>query len=282
MRPSSRILKACAVLVASLCANFASAQTPVPYNRIGTWHAGIECFTFDDVLGDSWRFVNTPVGTVPLDTPVRITAVAIVGIDATCAAVIGTLEVLAVVPVGVNPGTDFCFGNGGDQMGCTNCPCTNDAAVDSRGGCLNSSGRSARLLSEGSTSLTTADLCFRMRRGVAASFAILISGTSLAPANPGNPCFANNPGSGIQSIAFDGLRCVTGTTLRHGGRGIDANGEVGMLTNPWGYCAAGFPGNAAFISGHTRYFQAIYRDLDTAVCQRSLNTTQATRISFTP
>lgn len=282
MRTSSRILEACLVLIALLGANSARAQTPVPYNRIGTWRAGIQCFTFDDVLGDSWRFVNTPVGTVPLDIPVRVTAVAIVGVDATCAAVIGTLEVVSVVPAGLAPGTEFCFGDGGDQASCTNCPCGNNAAIDSRGGCLNSSGRSARLLTEGSTSLTTADLCFRLRRGVPASFAILISGTGLAPTNPANPCFTNSPGSGAQSLAFDGLRCVTGSTLRHGGRGIDVNGKVGILTNPWGFCAAGFPGNAAFTSGHTRYFQAIYRDLDTAVCQRGLNTTQATGISFTP
>jgi len=271
-----------ALLTASASAQVTPSPNPIPYNRIGTLHAGIQCQTFDDVFGDSWRLINVPPGQVQLDIPVRITAVATVLSDVSCAASIGTLDIVSVTPIGLDPGTSFCFGNGGDQLGCTSCPCGNNAATTSRGGCINSSGRSARLVTEGFSSLNASDLCFRVVRAAPSSFALLYSGTAQAPNNPANPCFTVNPGSGLRSASYDGLRCVARNIIRHGGRPIDANGEVGALTNPWGFCAAAFPGHSVFLIGHTRYFQVIYRDLSTAVCMRGLNTTQGTGISFTP
>ncbi len=179
-------------------------------------------------------------------------------------------------------GADFCNGDGGDQMGCTNCPCSNNAPVGSVGGCHNSVGRSAKLISDGSDSVTAATLCFRLQRGVPGSFAMLLSGSARAPDNPLNPCFTLNPGSGTRALAFDGLRCAVGAVLRHGGRAVDANGDVGTLTTSWGYCAAGFPNHVQFLPGHTRYFQVIYRDAGDAVCGRGLNTSQGVAISFAP
>ena len=43
----------------------------------------------------------------------------------------------------------FCFGDGGDQLGCTDCPCGNTASVGSVGGCLNGAGASGELVAFG-------------------------------------------------------------------------------------------------------------------------------------
>lgn len=262
----------------------ASAQAPTPflYNRVGTLHAGIQCVTWDDVQFETWTLTGPVALQVPFNVEVRVIGTATPGLDPNCAASGGMILVSSVLMVTDDPGTDFCLGDGGDQAGCTNCPCGNNAPIGSNGGCLNSAGSSAELISEGTDSLLAADLCFRMENGVPNSFSILVSGTAQAPSNPLHPCFTLNPGSGVQSMAFDGLRCAVGNIVRHGGRSVDANGEVGGLSAPWGFCSAGFPGNSVFAAGQTRFFQSIYRDNDQAVCMRGLNTTQGTAITFTP
>ena len=53
---------------------------------------------------------------------------------------------------------DSCNGDGGDQAGCTDCPCSNNASQGTVGGCLNSAGTSLRLLGTGSDSISAADL----------------------------------------------------------------------------------------------------------------------------
>ena len=50
-------------------------------------------------------------------------------------------------------GDSFCFGDGGDQMGCSDCPCGNNADFESAGGCLNAAGGSAQLVALGSASV---------------------------------------------------------------------------------------------------------------------------------
>ena len=49
---------------------------------------------------------------------------------------------------------DQCNGDGGDQMGCTDCPCTNNAPQGTIGGCLNSAGTASRLIGTGDPSLS--------------------------------------------------------------------------------------------------------------------------------
>ncbi len=184
---------------------------------------------------------------------------------------------------------EFCFGDGGNQAGCTNCPCSNNATIGSGGGCLNSGGAGARLIGSGNPSVTlppnsTTDLRFGLTGAPANAFCILNSGDAVAPGNPVNPCFGMN--SGAQAASFDGLRCAITNTRRHGGRSADVSGEVGVTNNPWG--GEGGPpvgiANAGdgFGAGQTRYFQVIHRDEPLAVCMRGLNTSQAIEITFFP
>ncbi len=188
-----------------------------------------------------------------------------------------------------NPFPDWCHGNGGNQMGCTNCPCSNNAPPMARGGCRNSANKSARLFPSGSKSVSmppnvTGDLRFGMSGAPAFAFCILNSGNGCAPGGMANPCFGMN--SGIQAFQFDGLRCAIQSTRRHGGRAADPGGWIGVTNNPWG--GEGGPpvgiANAGlgFVAGQTRFFQVINRDDPLAQCQRGLNTSQAIEVTFEP
>lgn len=182
-----------------------------------------------------------------------------------------------------------CNGDGGDQMGCTNCPCMNNATPGTIGGCLNSAGSSLRLAATGNPSVTlpsgdSTDLRFAVSGAPAGAFCILNSGDGLAPANMANPCFGLS--SGAQALQFDGLRCAIINTRRHGGRSADGNGDVGATNSPWG--GEGGPpvgianAGGGFAAGQTRFFQIINRDDPLAVCMRALNTSQSVEVTFTP
>lgn len=183
----------------------------------------------------------------------------------------------------------LCDGDGGNQAGCTNCPCSNNAPVGTIGGCLNSAGTGARLAASGDTSASlgsgsTTDLRFTLHEAVPGAFAVLLSGDSLAPTNAANPCFGL--GTGTQAASLDGLRCVLQNIRRHGGRAVDSNGEVGVTNSPWGGEAApaagiAHAGGANFMAGQTRFFQAYYREDQTQVCMRGINTSQALCVEFT-
>lgn len=183
--------------------------------------------------------------------------------------------------MGANPELmdNLCNGDGGDQVGCTACPCMNDAAPGTVGGCLNSADSSTRLVASGSTSVSVADLRFEVSGAPPFVNAVLLSGSALAPANSTNPCFGLS--SGIQSSNFDGLRCVVQGILRHGVRLANDQGDVGVTTNGWG-TPHGFFGFAAFTAGATRHFQVIHRDDVENVCMTGLNTSQAVSVSFAP
>ena len=182
----------------------------------------------------------------------------------------------------------FCNGDGGDQLGCTNCPCMNDAPLGTIGGCLNSVSTSAKLIASGNASISlpsgsAVDLRFDLTGAPPSAFCLLVSGDALAPGNTSNPCFGMD--SGLQSLNYDGLRCAILNTRRHGGRSADVNGEVGFTNNGWGGANApnaGLVQQAGFVSGQTRFFQAINRDNPTLACMRGLNSSQALEIRFTP
>jgi len=184
---------------------------------------------------------------------------------------------------------NFCNGDGGDQLGCTDCPCGNNAAPGTIGGCLNSALTSSRLVASGDPAVNlmpgdTGDLRFALTSGRPNSFCVLTSGDALAPRNPGNPCFGFD--SGLQALAYDGLRCAVFNTRRHGGRAADANGDVGITTNPWGGEGGPNVGIAAsgmgFAAGQTRFFQVVHRENPLLGCMRGLNTSQAVSVLFTP
>ena len=170
----------------------------------------------------------------------------------------------------------FCYGDGGDQMGCTDCPCGNNAPAGFTGGCLNSSGNGAELFAAGSTSLSTFNLAFTMTGGTPISFGALTSGQSRAPASPVNPCFGLD--SGISQPIIDGLRCAVQGILRHGTRAIDGTGST---VNPWGPSSPSWP-NAAFVAGQIRHFQVVYREMPALGCGTALNTSQGMTLTFRP
>lgn len=174
----------------------------------------------------------------------------------------------------------FCTGDGGDQAGCSDCPCGNNSAAGSGGGCTNSTGGSATLIALGGTSLSAGSLRIEATGVVPNSLGVLTSGAAQAPANPANPCFAQNPGSGIQSVNLDGLRCVVQGVLRHGARTSDAGGSIGAGTAGWGGGDPFFNLNQ-FAAGQTRHFQLVYRELPGTVCLTEQNTTQGVTVSFT-
>ncbi len=177
----------------------------------------------------------------------------------------------------------FCFGDGGDQLGCTDCPCANNAPPGTIGGCLNSSGNSGSLIDSGVPSASNDTLRFEATGLPASAFSILTSGDGIAPANAANPCFGLN--SGTQAMQFDGLRCAVMNTSRHGGRPADANGDVGLTNNGWGTPSGpptGLIAQGGFAAGQTRNYQLIYREDATLGCMRGLNTSQAVAVTFQP
>lgn len=186
------------------------------------------------------------------------------------------------------PYADFCNGDGGNQAGCTNCPCNNNSPAGTIGGCLNSVGGSARLAATGSPSISlphgsSADLRFSMTSAPSTVLTVLYSGSTLAPTGMNNPCLGMQ--SGVQSEFFDGIRCAVMNLRRHGNRQTDANGEIGIASNTWGGAnnpGAGIGVLGGFVAGQTRYFQGQYREDSMAVCMRGLNTTQAIEVTFAP
>ena len=184
--------------------------------------------------------------------------------------------------IGISTDTGFdesCNGDGGDQMGCTDCPCGNNAPLGTIGGCTNSSGNSTRLLPSGSPSISVMDLRFEASGLPPSNTGVLTSGNSLAPANMSNPCFGLN--SGVTSVTLDGLRCAVQGVLRHGVRPADANGDIGVTTNGWG-TPNGFFNFGAFVAGDTKHFQIIHRELAASVCQTGQSTSQAVSATFAP
>ena len=186
---------------------------------------------------------------------------------------------------------DSCSGDGGNQLGCTNCPCMNNAPAGTIGGCLNSAGTSTRIAASGDLSASlppgaTTDLRFTLTGAPAGALCVMTSGDAVAPQNMGNMCFGLS--SGVQSADRDGLRCAVTNTRRHGGRSASAFGEVINSSGPsrvWGGEAqpgGGLWKQGGFVAGQTRYFQVTYREDPLAVCGRGLNTSQAVEIVFEP
>lgn len=177
------------------------------------------------------------------------------------------------------PYHEFCFGDGGDQMGCTNCPCGNHSTVGACRGCTNGTGVGARIVASGSPDVMGDTMRVDMLGANPMTFALLVSGAHALPRFGSNPCFDHS--SGVPSVSFDGLRCTGGDSLRHGIRPTDANGDVGVTNSPWGEDPA-FLSGVGFVAGQTRNYQAYYRELPTLVCGRALNTSQAFSVTFLP
>ncbi len=168
---------------------------------------------------------------------------------------------------GVQPAS-FCFGDGSANP----CPCGNNVPAGNPTGCLNSSGVGASLDISGNLSVTNDSLRFDVAGAPPTGFGILVSGDNQLP--------SAQPGLGIR--VFDGLRCVGGNLIRHGGRSFD---NSGANITPWG--AGGNPpggliAQGGFVAGQTRHWQVFYRDLTTAICQTGRNFTSAVSTTFAP
>lgn len=183
----------------------------------------------------------------------------------------------------------LCAGDGGDQMGCTDCPCGNNAPTGTVGGCLNSASTSARLWASGASSVSlptgaSIDLRFGLEGAPAFAFGVLTSGNGLAPLSLANPCFGLD--SGVNSTSLDGLRCAVKNVRRHGGRAANGAGEIGTTNSPWGGDGPPVAGLAVafggFAAGSTRFFQVAHRESPLLGCGRGLNTSQAVAVGFTP
>lgn len=184
--------------------------------------------------------------------------------------------------------TDLCTGDGGDQLGCTDCPCGNNAPPQTVGGCLNSNGRSAQLLPGGSPSVSLPvnsldDLRFALRWSYPNSVSLLRAGYAVSPANLAHPCYGKDSGS--RNVFLDGLKCIGRGRTVHGARHSDTNGRIGFGNPPWGGEGgppAGLAQARGFSAGQIRYFQAWYRDDPNLGCGRGFNTSQAVVVIFEP
>jgi hypothetical protein len=141
------------------------------------------------------------------------------------------------------------------------CPCAMPF-VPVAGGCRNSTGQSATLLSQGTPIVASDTLEFRAAHMPPGTLPTLFQSTaSVAPAAFG-----------------DGLRCTGGTTLR-----------LGTLVAPNGSATWPAPGSPSLsvrgqipAAGGTRYYQAIYRNAATFCTPATFNLTEAERIVWVP
>lgn len=178
---------------------------------------------------------------------------------------------------------NLCNGDGGDQMGCTDCPsCNTNATVGTIGGCLNSAGNSGRLISSGTGSLLCHDLRFEATGLPASTIMVLQSSTLSSPKNMAHICYSLRSGTAHTMPGFDGLRCIAGPFKRYVTRSADLNGEIGQTNKAWGP-----PSNPMFLGerggavpGATLYYYGVYRDVDTTNCGTGLNTTQSVEVMF--
>ena len=186
-----------------------------------------------------------------------------------------------VVRLKVPTYTPLCYGDGGDQLGCTNCPCGNNATPGSFRGCINGEGRGAHLAAFGVANQFADSLRFEMSGGNASTFGVLVAGTAKLPVAGACP-----PGSGLaQPLLLNGLRCVGMGVLRLGSRATDANGDIGVTGPGWGPPngpAGGLIMAGGFVNGSTRYFQVFYRELASVLCMTGQNTSNAVEVTFGP
>jgi len=151
-------------------------------------------------------------------------------------------------------GFDVCFGDGSSVP----CPCSNDTPTSFFEGCKNSTGRGARLVGAGSTSVGTDNL--------------VLSVTEAAPSMPG--IFVQGDFMGGVPLK-DGVFCLGNPTTRLSVVFTDANGE----------CSSDFSvvTEGGVLPGQTRYYQYWYRDSGGgSPCGTGSNFSSGLRVDYTP
>ena len=170
----------------------------------------------------------------------------------------------------------LCFGDGGN-FGCTPCPCGNNAPSGSAGGCVNSSGVWAILVASGVQSVSADTLSFSVFGANPSTFAALVSADNQLPTLGACP-----PGTGVQSAALDGLRCIGGALFRHGTRAMNTAGTNSAPWGPPGGPSGGLIAQGGFVPGQTRQFQVFYREFADMVCMTGQNTSNSVGVTFVP
>ena len=175
------------------------------------------------------------------------------------------------------PGTSFCFGDGGDQMGCVDCPCNNNAPVGSLTGCLNGVGTGAALVFAGEPSVGADTLEVGFTGANPSTFGVLVSGGARLP-GPNSACPV---GTGISTGFFDGLRCIGAGAIRHGAR---STGATGARDSAWSTADqnGGIVAFGGYSAGQTRHFMLVYREFSSLVCMTGQNTSNGYTLQFTP
>ena len=152
--------------------------------------------------------------------------------------------------------TDFCFGD-------ETCPCDNP---DPSGGCRTSTGIGGRLTQGGSTSVSADDLLLAGEGLPIEQFTVLFMGDRATP----------NAGT-----IGDGRRCIGGDIFRFPKLSSGPLGRVVYGPGLAEFSCAVFRPEGCIMAGSTWYFQLWFRDPD-GPCFTGFNTTNATRVTFTP
>ncbi len=250
-----------------------------PYDQCGTLYSGIVCLFFLDDAGNSLT-LGEPVPFNVFDR-FRVQGKLLQGSN--CVSTTGTVVAITATPCADATGDGYCYGNGGVTPACTPCPCGNDSSPLGIAGCENSTGRGCELRGSGNPSLSADTLRFEAVGVLPSTFGILTSGVTRQPENPLNPCFGLD--SGVQAPVLDGLRCAGGALLRHGTRGSDAAGDIGVSNPGWGPPngpAGGLLSHGRFAVGQTRHYQLYYRENSLLGCGTSRNTSQGVSITAQP
>ncbi len=228
------------------------------------------------LVGGAWSGAHQEGVTYALHR-VEVDGTGVLSVQLSTASAFGTLNGFQLV-LQEPTGTMFCFGDGGDQMGCTRCRCLNEAPIGTIGGCLNGAATSARLDASGVPSLAADTLRFEVAGANPTTFAVLVSGRDASPVMGACP-----PGSGtLAGPALDGLRCVANLLVRHGTRATDGFGITVSNWGPPSGPAGGLIAQGGFAAGQTRYFQTFYRENPLASCMTGQNTSSAVSITFQP
>ncbi len=270
MLASVRMFLVALALTTFTAVSHAQSAIGLVFDGCGTMVDGIECTLFQPDSGGFYLLISP----VPVQLGDRLHVVGVV--DPDCNTICQQGPCLAATLVEDCGSFDvICRADGSDPNGCSDCPCGNNAPLDSRGGCLNSTAQSAELQASGIPTPFGDSLHFDVVGANPGTFGILISGAQLLPANPANPCPA---GSGITSSALDGFRCVGQALRRHGTRATDANGDIGLTNAGWGGNdppTGGLIAQGGFEIGQTRHWQVFYREASNLVCMRGQNSTNA-------
>lgn len=155
------------------------------------------------------------------------------------------------------PLVSYCHGDGSG----TPCPCGNDAAPGTEGGCENSTGVGALLLTDDGVAVATDKLRAYSCDLLPNQPALLFAGND-----------AVNGGAGI--LFGDGLRCAGTNVVRLGVQTPDANGDA-----TWG---PGLGAIGGWSAGDTRFFQTWYRNPAGGPCATGFNLTNGVEVTFEP